>query len=227
MGKAISFHRAFMIPGVVEFSLCLFSAKLVFYVFLFWLPHYIKIQFDSHDEPDARAITGMANFFDYGAMLGGVVAGFLSDQTRGLNALICVTLLLPAIPLMYIFDFLLSDGCPLQVEDGHFLGGQCYSGNVILLMCLGCLIIGPFSLITTAVSAELGQHESLKGSSKAIATVTAIIDGFGSIGAAVGPFIANSSFMTHKPQNTIYMLMGFASMAALCLVRLLINDIKK
>ena len=46
----------------------------------------------------------------------------------------------------------------------------------------GCLIIGPFSLITTAVSAELGQHESLKGSSKAIATVTAIIDGFGSIG---------------------------------------------
>ena len=30
-----------------------------------------------------------------------------------------------------------SDGCPLQVEDGHFLGGQCYTGNVILLMCLG------------------------------------------------------------------------------------------
>ena len=30
-----------------------------------------------------------------------------------------------------------SDGCPLQVEDGHFLGGQCYSGNVLLLMCLG------------------------------------------------------------------------------------------
>lgn len=47
------------------------------------------------------------------------------------------------------------------------------------------LIIGPFSLITTAVSAELGEHESLKGSSKAIATVTAIIDGFGSIGKSV------------------------------------------
>ena len=42
-GKAISFHRAFMIPGVIEFSLCLFSAKLVFYVFLFWLPHYIRV----------------------------------------------------------------------------------------------------------------------------------------------------------------------------------------
>ena len=43
------------------------------------------------------------------------------------------------------------------------------------------------------------------------------------IGAAVGPFIANSSFMT--TEITIYMLMGFASMAAVCLVRLLKNDI--
>ena len=40
--KAISLLGAFMIPGVIEFSLCLFSTKLVSYVFLFWLPHYIK-----------------------------------------------------------------------------------------------------------------------------------------------------------------------------------------
>ena len=76
----------------------------------------------------------------------------------------------------------------------------------------GILISGPFSLITTAVSAELGQHESLKGSSKATATVTniflvtylfilfmfssyfqvtAIIDGCGSIGATVGPLLCS------------------------------------
>ena len=40
--KAISLLGAFLIPGVIEFSLCLFSTKLVSYVFLFWLPHYIK-----------------------------------------------------------------------------------------------------------------------------------------------------------------------------------------
>ena len=28
--------------GVVEFSLCLFFAKLVSYVFLYWLPTFIK-----------------------------------------------------------------------------------------------------------------------------------------------------------------------------------------
>ena len=39
---AISFWGALKIPGVVEFSLCLFFAKLVSYTFLFWLPNYIS-----------------------------------------------------------------------------------------------------------------------------------------------------------------------------------------
>ena len=30
-----------------------------------------------------------------------------------------------------------SHGCPLQVEDAHFLGDQCYTTNVIVLMILG------------------------------------------------------------------------------------------
>lgn len=44
---------------------------------------------------------------------------------------------------------------------------------------------GPYALITTTVSAELGQHSSLEDN--ALATVTAIIDGTGSIGIFV-PF---------------------------------------
>lgn len=54
--------------------------------------------------------------------------------------------------------------------------------NMILLVTVGILVNGPYALITTAVSAELGTHSSLRGNSKALATVTAIIDGTGSIG---------------------------------------------
>ena len=46
----------------------------------------------------------------------------------------------------------------------------------------GLLVNGPYALITTSVSAELGTHRSLVSSAKALATVTAIIDGTGSIG---------------------------------------------
>lgn len=54
--------------------------------------------------------------------------------------------------------------------------------NITLLIVVGILVNGPYSLITTAVSADLGTHESLRGSSKALATVTSIIDGTGSLG---------------------------------------------
>lgn len=54
--------------------------------------------------------------------------------------------------------------------------------NIFLLILVGVLVNGPYALITTAVSADLGTHQSLKGNAKALATVTAIIDGTGSIG---------------------------------------------
>ena len=57
----------------------------------------------------------------------------------------------------------------------HFLG----SG--LLLVC-GSLVNGPYALITTAVSAELGTQPALRGNKKALATVTSIIDGTGSVG---------------------------------------------
>jgi OPA family glycerol-3-phosphate transporter-like MFS transporter 1/2 len=44
----------------------------------------------------------------------------------------------------------------------------------------------------------------LQGSSKALATVTSIIDGTGSIGAAVGPFLAGA---IQGLDNIFYMLM--------------------
>lgn len=40
--SAVGFAGALKIPGVIEFSLCLFFSKLVNYTFLFWLPLYIK-----------------------------------------------------------------------------------------------------------------------------------------------------------------------------------------
>jgi len=49
-------------------------------------------------------------------------------------------------------------------------------------MLCGFMVNGPYALITTAVSADLGTHKTLQGNSKALATVTAIIDGTGSIG---------------------------------------------
>jgi OPA family glycerol-3-phosphate transporter-like MFS transporter 3 len=41
-------------------------------------------------------------------------------------------------------------------------------------------------MVSSAISADLGRQELIQGNSEALATVTGIVDGTGSIGAAVG-----------------------------------------
>lgn len=99
-------------------------------------------------------------------------------------------------------------------------------GNVILLIIVGVFVNGPYALITTAVSAELGTHPSLGDNSKALATVTAIIDGTGSIGAAVGPLLAGFMSRWMGWHSVFYMLMVSDLFALLFLSRLVYRDLK-
>ena len=54
--------------------------------------------------------------------------------------------------------------------DGNNLSGQSYYVNISLLMLAGLLVNGPYALITTAVSAELGVHPSLQGKLSKVAS---------------------------------------------------------
>uniref|UniRef100_A0A673FX42 Glycerol-3-phosphate transporter-like n=1 Tax=Sinocyclocheilus rhinocerous TaxID=307959 RepID=A0A673FX42_9TELE len=168
--SAISFMGALRIPGVVEFSLCLLFAKLVSYTFLFWLPLYIT----KAAHLDAKKAGDLSTLFDVGGIVGGILAGVLSDKL-GKRATTCAVMLLLAAPTLYGFSMMSQFG---------------FGPTIGMLLVCGGLVNGPYSLITTAVSADLGTHKSLKGNARALSTVTAIIDGTGSVGAAVGPLLA-------------------------------------
>ena len=61
---------------------------------------------------------------------------------------------------------------------------------------------------------------------KALATVTAIIDGMGSVGAAIGPLA--TGYISELPggfTNVFLMLYGSAAMAGLLLTKLLVKEI--
>ncbi len=98
--------------------------------------------------------------------------------------------------------------------------------NVGLLFIVGLFVNGPYALITTSVSAELGQHKSLEGNAKALATVTSIIDGTGSIGAAVGPLIAGL-VQSGGWENVFYMLISSNILALVLLFRLVKKEFSK
>lgn len=154
----------------------------------------------------------LSTLFDFGGILGAIAAGFLSDYT-GMSACTCSVLLSLAIPMLLVYQK---------------FGALTYLTNMLLLFMLGILVNGPYALITTSVSAELGQHSSLDGNAKALATVTAIIDGTGSLGAAVGPFL--TGFIVTGPtswEHVFYMLIFADLLALILLTRLSAKEISK
>ncbi|XP_059020786.1 glucose-6-phosphate exchanger SLC37A1 isoform X1 [Mustela lutreola] len=201
---AISFTGALRIPGVIEFSLCLLFAKLVSYTFLFWLPLYIT----NVDHLDARQAGELSTLFDVGGIFGGILAGVISDRLEK-RASTCGLMLLLAAPTLYTFSTISRMGL---------------EATVAMLLLSGALVSGPYALITTAVSADLGTHKSLKGNSHALATVTAIIDGTGSVGAALGPLLAGL-LSPSGWNNVFYMLMFADACALLFLIRLIHKEL--
>uniref|UniRef100_A0A0B8RUK5 Glycerol-3-phosphate transporter-like n=1 Tax=Philothamnus irregularis TaxID=1899461 RepID=A0A0B8RUK5_9SAUR len=202
---AISFTGALQIPGVVEFSLCLLFAKLVSYTFLFWLPLYIT----NVEHLDAKRAGDLSTLFDVGGIFGGILAGVISDRLKK-RATTCGMMLLIAGPTLYIFSAISKMG---------------FEATIIMLLICGALVNGPYALITTAVSADLGTHKSLHGNAKALSTVTAIIDGTGSVGAAMGPLLAGL-LSSSGWNNVFYMLMIADACALVFLLRLIRKELQ-
>lgn len=204
--RAIGFIGACKIPGVIEYSLSLFFSKLVSYTFLYWLPLYVY----HSTNMGATYSADLSALFDVGGIIGAIAAGAISDYSN-MSATTCVGMSALAIPMMFIYQY---------------MGTISLGVNIFLLVVVGLLVNGPYALITTAVSAELGTHSSLDGNSKALATVTAIIDGTGSIGAAVGPLLAG--FVSRYDwANVFYMLMISNVLALVLLLRLVKHEVKR
>lgn len=90
----------------------------------------------------------LSSFFDVGGIVGGVIAGWLSDRL-GKRGIVNSAFLVFAIPMLGIFRIATADS-PGDVT------------CILLMLILGFFVNGPYALITTAVSADLGSHESLK-----------------------------------------------------------------
>ncbi|KAF2315107.1 hypothetical protein GH714_038172 [Hevea brasiliensis] len=160
--KSVGLIEACLIPGVIPFALCLFFLEACGLTFL--LATILS-------EPDRNSAGNLSTLFDFGGIVGGILAGYISDKLRA-GAITATSFMYAAIPSIFLY---------------RTYGGVSKTMNIVLMMIAGLFVNGPYALITTAVSADLGTHSSLRGDSRALATVTAIIDGTGSIGAALGP----------------------------------------
>ncbi|KAK1335089.1 hypothetical protein QTO34_004667 [Cnephaeus nilssonii] len=168
--KAISFYQACCLPGVIPYSLAYACLKLVNYSFFFWLPFYLSNNFGWKEaEADKLSI-----WYDVGGIIGGTLQGFISDVLQKRAPVLALSLFLAIGALV-----------------GYSRSPNDKSINALLMAVTGFFIGGPSNMISSAISADLGRQELIQGSSEALATVTGIVDGTGSIGAAVGQYLVS------------------------------------
>ncbi|XP_059635245.1 putative glycerol-3-phosphate transporter 5 [Cornus florida] len=206
---AIGFFEAWRLPSVAPFAFCLFFSKLVAYTFLYWLPFYIRHTAVAGVHLSHRTAGILSTIFDVGGVIGGILAGYVSDMIEA-RAVTSLVFLLLSIPVLIFY---------------RIYGSVSMFTNIALMFLSGLLVNGPYSLITTAVAADLGTQSLIKGNSRALATVTAIIDGTGSVGAALGPLLAG--YISTRGWNSVFfMLILSISLAGLFLIHVVKTEIK-
>ncbi|KAG9467240.1 hypothetical protein GDO78_015357 [Eleutherodactylus coqui] len=168
--KAIGFIQACCLPGVLLYSLAYACLKLVNYSFFFWLPFYLSENFQWKEaEADRLSI-----WYDIGGIIGGTIQGFISDLMKKRSPVLAISLLL-AVGALF----------------GYSRSPNSKPINALLMTITGFFIGGPSNMISSAISADLGRQEMVRGSSEALATVTGIVDGTGSVGAALGQVLVS------------------------------------
>jgi OPA family glycerol-3-phosphate transporter-like MFS transporter 3 len=115
------------------------------------------------------------------------------------------------------------------------LGAPSVGLLVVMIPVTGFLLGGPANMISSAIAADLGS--SVQGSGKALATVTGIIDGTGSLGAAVGQYLVfvlancgtgSGGSGEHCTWTPVFiMLVGCTLCAALFISRMCLRDCRK
>lgn len=208
--QAIGFLEAWKLPRVAPFAFCLFFSKLVAYTFLYWLPFYIRHTAVAGVHLSHKTAGILSTIFDIGGVFGGILAGGISDMIEA-RAVTSVAFLLLSIPALVLY---------------RAYGSISMITNITLMFLSGLLVNGPYSLITTAVAADLGTQDLIKGNSRALATVTAIIDGTGSVGAALGPLLAG--YISTRGWNSVFfMLIVSILFAGMFLIRIVKAEIRE
>lgn len=165
--QPIGLIEAFMLPNVMNYAIAFGFFKLVNYAMFFQLPVILSSHFD------VTTSNLISILYSVGMMPGGVVCGYASDLMGGRRACVIAVFMAILCPLLWLFAVYMQE-LPVTL--------------LLALLCLmGCLVGGPNNIITSAVATDLANDPIVKSKGQnAAGTVTGIINGSGSVTAAIG-----------------------------------------
>ncbi|XP_048257345.1 sugar phosphate exchanger 3-like isoform X1 [Haliotis rufescens] len=202
---AINFCTALLLPGVILYSLAYAFLKLVNYSFFFWLPYYLSNAYHWKE----TVADSISIWYDVGGIVGGTIGGFISDRFER-RAIVVIPMLGLAIPSLFIYG-----NSPANLTINSFL-----------MSVAGFFIGGVANLVSAAVAADLGNQGPIQGNTEALATVTGIIDGTGSVGAAIGQILVPVIQRALGWRAVFYLFMICTFLTGVCIFPLFVRELK-
>lgn len=170
----LNIFEVFKIQGVLGYCFVYFSLKSTRYGLLLMLPTYLNEELlkDNHTESNNTFIANTMSCIEVGSILGGLILGHLSDLTyQKRSPIIMISLSISSISLLYLT--LSIKTLYNETNHGHLI-------IQILLILIGCNCGGLLHLVSITCSSDLGTK------TKAVSSVTGVIDSFGTFGACIG-----------------------------------------
>ena len=157
--------EAWSVPGVLDWSMSYFFIKTVTYTILFWMPYYLTLTLSSQAAADNLTV-----LFDVAMIVGCTLLGYVTDAFGGTRS--------PGFFVSYIFGALPLLFLPaLQRSIPHY---------AVAFGIIGVFTGGPAHMYGTAVSVDLGVAAAELGKPGLVSSLSGLIDGIGTLGAAVG-----------------------------------------
>ncbi|VDM79249.1 unnamed protein product [Strongylus vulgaris] len=204
-GEAIGIVKAILLPGVLAYCLCNVCLKLVNYAFFFWLPLYLT---EAYHWTESKA-DELSIWYDIGGIIGSIAGGYITDR-MGCRAPLIVVMLGSSIGALFVY--------------AH--AGPALLWNVLIMTVVGITISGPYNLIVGTISIDLGSQPALAHSAQAMATVTGLLDGTGSIGSAIGQLFVPVLQNAFGWQSVFYLFMILNFIAIICITRRCLSDLR-
>jgi sugar phosphate permease len=174
-----------------------------------WLPFYL------HSEIGLSASHAdvLSNLYDVGSIIGSVIAGYASDRLQKRIPIVVLLCFLSMGSIM-LFDTLQ----PKSSTDDSQQTSDWYLSFIMFLT--GFVLGGPTNLVpSTCVSDLCNSSKQLQASTGAI---VGFVDGFGTIGGALGPSIVAYVF-THYSWSAVFVVfvvglcLAIASLSKMCI----------
>ena len=162
----IGFWQAWLLPKVLFYAFANFCAKMAVQVVFFSLFEFLDtFHFGSQKNANISTMN------DVGGLLGSFTIGYISDLTYGMRS-----------PITFVF---LICSCVIWYALTAFYYSLSYSVLMVSFFFYGFFMQGVTNTIAATCSADIGKAIPNRNT-KAVSTVTGIIDGSGSVGSSIG-----------------------------------------